>query len=333
MPTPNPFHPDAFKNRTYAITGAAHGIGESTADALLQLGANVTVIDHNADQLARVREKWSAHSASLLLKRGDVSDDKVLKSTVTATFKRFKRIDGWVSNAASNPFGKVESQSAENFEQGWRVNTLAPWRTAQLLLPIMRKQGGGSLVHIGSMLARETYPFNASYVTSKAALEGLTRALAVELAEDRIRVNAIIPGMIDTFAYTPSSRNAQQNAKRKSHRSIPGVPDESVARLQALRQQFRQHQWRCTQPWPNIGQPHEVASAILFLLSDAASFITGASLVVDGGLTIFHPRMIAMPIGSVAQDQQEIMQLGETYPELQLSHMLKYTNKLKRKPK
>jgi NAD(P)-dependent dehydrogenase (short-subunit alcohol dehydrogenase family) len=325
--TSEAFSKQAFRGRVYGITGAAHGIGEATADRLLGLGARVVVIDRDAAELSRVREAWRPHGDNVLLVRGDVAEDRVLKRAVNAAARRWERIDGWVSNAAFNPFGSVEKESPDQFDLAWRVNVRAAWLAAKVVLPHLPRSGG-SLVTVGSILAHQNYPQSCAYAATKAALEGLTRAMAVELAPRRVRVNTVVPGMIETF-YHYSRRRI-----RASRKWTGGIPREDVERWYALRKNFRGHQSRSFQPWPLPGRPNDVAGAILFLLSDAAAFISGESLMVDGAMSVYQPRVMAMDLPTIAADQTELRELGERHAALRLPGILTYrTPGPKRSPK
>jgi NAD(P)-dependent dehydrogenase (short-subunit alcohol dehydrogenase family) len=160
------------------------------------------------------------------------------------------------------------------------------------------------------MLAHQTYDGTSAYVSSKAGLEGLTRALAIEHAPDRVRVNAVVPGLIHTGPGPSTPRG----------RWLREIPVEERERWRALRRTMREHHWRLTQPWPEPGQADHVAAAILFLLSDAASFITGACLSVDGGTILNHPRVMSLPFAELAQVQAEMHAIGKKYQRLRVKY-------------
>lgn len=313
------FSPEAFRGRVYGVTGAAHGIGEAAASRLLRLGARVVVIDVDPDEVDRVRESWRPHGKAVRLVRGDVADDRVLRRAVRLAHGAWGRVDGWVSNAGFNPGGRVEEVEPERFDQAWAVNVRAAWTAARLVLPLL-PESGGSLVHVGSILAWMSYPLSTAYAATKAGLEGLTRAMAVEFAPRRVRVNAVVPGMIDTFGGFSTKR-----VRRFRGGWSPDVPPEAIERWRDLRNRFRRHQWQLLQPWPIGGQPDDVAGAILFLLSDASGFMTGTSLLVDGAMAVHHPHVMSLDVAAAAADRAAMIELGERHPALRMRNILPYS--------
>jgi NAD(P)-dependent dehydrogenase (short-subunit alcohol dehydrogenase family) len=256
------------------VTGGGHGIGRAVAMELESLGAGVVVIDRSKTHLNEVKEEAGRRASSLACVHGDLRRERDLRRAVATASRRFGRLDGWVNNAAAANHDHIEGQKAARFGEAWQVNTLAAWRGVKLALPLLRREGG-SVVNVSSVLAhRPDWP-SAAYISSKAALEGLTRALAVELAPWRIRVNTVVPGHVETHALpAPSAREV-----------APAVIREYLRLLR----ESRELNGRMRNPWPRCGRPADVASAVVYLLSDAAEFITGALLPVDGGsLVTFH---------------------------------------------
>ncbi len=261
------FSPEAFKGKVYGVTGGAHGIGEATVRALTSLGASVLILDINADFLAYVERDLREKGCSVEAVVADVSDSAALAGAIEKTVARFGRLDGWVNNAMLSPRGKAEFQDEALFVKAWEVNTLAPWRAAKLCLPHFRKVGGGSIVNISSIMAHLTRTGCAAYTSSKSALEGLTRTLAVELAPDRVRVNTMAPGTIASYSSIPND---------------PAVQNEYHHRARELEDAIGQY----AQPLPFPARSMEAAGPILFFLSDAARFVTGTLLLSDGGASV-----------------------------------------------
>jgi NAD(P)-dependent dehydrogenase (short-subunit alcohol dehydrogenase family) len=259
------YHADAFRGRAIGVTGAAHGIGESIVKLLTQLGATVAAIDHDQKNLNRVADDLKQSAAAPIFVCCDVRDEAQMTRAISALGQRLGKIDGWVNNAMYARRGMIATQPEPQMNAAWDVNVLAPWKCMRALVEPMR-QSGGSIVNISSIHAHETEPGAAAYASTKAALEGLTRAAAVELAPHRIRVNAIVPGYILSYAGTDS------------HHPDPKVAAEE----QALRRRIEELEG-AQQPWPTNGLPSDVADLAAFLLSDASRFITGASIAIDGG--------------------------------------------------
>ncbi len=260
------FHPEAFVDRVYFVTGGSRGIGAATVQALCQLGARVVAVGRDAAALDVMSEKLGG---SVHCVRADVADALPMQEAIGQCLALYGRIDGWVNNAMYNPGGALEEEGEDHFLQAWQINALSAWRFAKWCLPHFKKNNGGTIVNVSSLMSSQTCRANAAYTSSKAALEGLTRALAVELAPDRIRVNTVMPGYIRTHSgYDVGSDAATQSEAQRVQEVISNILTEF------------------SHPWPGHGSPEDVAGAILFLLSDAAQFITGANLAVDGGLLV-----------------------------------------------
>ena len=261
---PNIFHPQAFAGRVYGVTGGTRGIGAAVVEMLCGLGASVLAIGRDPAALRTLDEKLGG---KVLGFPGDVSDALAMQKALQLCLSRFGRLDGWVNNAMYNPGGKVGDEREEDFVSAWQINTLSAWRMAKECL-IGFNERGGAIVNVSSIMASQTLEGNAAYTSSKAALEGLTRALAIEFAPRRIRVNTIVPGYIRTHSGYDIGSAGRQTKWQKVEEKISDIVTEY------------------SHPWPDTGKPEDVAAAIVFLLSDGAAFITGASLIVDGGLFV-----------------------------------------------
>lgn len=306
---PSVFNDAAFRGRVVGVTGSAHGIGESTVKELVKLGASVLVIDWDRENLRRVEADLKSLHASALCFRGDVSKRSVLADVIRAAQKKWGRIDGWVNNAMSNPGFDPETLPAREFQHSIEVNLTAAWNATALVVPIMRKQGGGSIVNISSIMAHLPQAGNAAYSMAKAGIEGLTRNLAVDYAPFRIRFNAVIPGSIWT------------RYGRREYKKPPRLPAGVFRKSIELRRRLHEHSWRMGQAWPIRGEARDVADTILFLLSDAARFITGACIPVDGGAGAYRPWMWKIDLRAMMRDMDAARAIMKKHPSLRRRYM------------
>lgn len=243
-----------FQGKSYFITGAGGGIGRATAVALGAQGARVTLADvHEAgiEETAKLVRDAGGEAATVRL---DVTDKAATDAALDAHAARWGGLDGAFNNAGVTLEG-VHSEwgDAAIIERTLAINTMGVAHCMQAEIRHMLASGGGAIVNTAS-IAGESGAGGAGYCASKHAVIGLTRSAALRYATQAIRVNAVCPGVISTAMTAP----------------IEADPKGAAILAQM-------------QPIGRIGQPEEVASAVLFLLSDAASFITGHPLAVDGG--------------------------------------------------
>jgi meso-butanediol dehydrogenase/(S,S)-butanediol dehydrogenase/diacetyl reductase len=241
-----------FAGRVALVTGAASGIGAATARALAGEGARVVVADVDRERGEAVARETGGVFAAV-----DVADEAALAALVADTARRLARLDVLVSNAFATVVGPIEGLDGAAWRYTLDVTLTAVFTALRAAIPVMRAQGGGAVVHVASISGLRGDRGLAAYNAAKAAVVNLTRTAALELAPHGIRVNAVCPGLIDT----PPLQRALELAGD---------------RAQAI---------RAAVPVRRLGRPEEVASAILFLASEDASYVTGTTLVVDGGLT------------------------------------------------
>ncbi|WP_406516803.1 glucose 1-dehydrogenase [Streptomyces sp. NBC_00134] len=237
----------SLDGKVVVITGAGRGQGAAEAALAAAAGARVVVTDVREEEGVEVARSLGDHG---LFVRHDVSDPDSWGEVVDATLGAFGRIDALVNNAALWRTAPVERETLENFEQLIRVNLLGPFLGIQAVVPAMREAGGGSVVNVSSTAGLIGIPGHAAYGSTKFGLRGLTRSSALDLAGYGIRVNSVHPGAIDTPM-------------------IAGVSGKDLSHL----------------PLGRMGRPEEVGELVLFLASDASSYITGTEFTVDGGST------------------------------------------------
>jgi NAD(P)-dependent dehydrogenase (short-subunit alcohol dehydrogenase family) len=243
------------------ITGGSSGIGRETAKLFAQEGAKVALADIDVARGKAVLDEIHNAGGTAIFDRVDVSIERDVRDWIATVAMRWGGVDILVANAAATILGTIEQTSEEDWDRIFGVNVKGYAFCAKYVAPYMRQRGGGAIVNlasIGSVIALSGF---TPYCASKGAILQLTRCLAQDLAPDQIRVNCVCPGLIDTPAV---QRVAAFVGLSVSEMTDPFISKTLISRM---------------------GKPREVAEAILFLSSDRASFITGSSLMVDGGYT------------------------------------------------
>lgn len=248
-----------LSGRTALVTGAGSGLGREIAVLFARVGAKVVITDlvlETAEATAALCDAENVHAVQM-----DVSDEGSVLAAFDAARKKFGPIDVLVNNAAYRPKAETMAMPIEQWDKMHAVNTRGAFICLRQAVLHMRERGGGSVVNVSSMSAVHPTIFpNMHYDSSKAGLGGITRLAAVEFAPDKIRVNAILPGGMDTKGGSDIRAAA---VKIAGPAVIPG-----------------------RNPTGRMAQPIEMARAVLFLASDAASYITGVELLVDGGFCV-----------------------------------------------
>jgi 3-oxoacyl-[acyl-carrier protein] reductase len=243
----------SLKDRVALVTGASQGIGRATALALAQAGARVAAAARNAEKLAGVVAEIAAAGGEGLAVAMDVADADQVKSGFRKTIEKFGKLDILVNNAAITRDGLAVRMKPEDWDAVLRTNLTGAHLCAQQALSTMMRARYGRIINVTSVVAETGNPGQVNYVAAKAGLIGLTRALALEIASRNITVNAVAPG----FVVSPMTDPLPQD-----------VRNALLARI----------------PLGRMGCDAEVASAIVFLASEEAGYITGAVLDVNGGL-------------------------------------------------
>ena len=244
-----------LKDKVAIVTGAAAGIGRATVSAFLREGARVAAVDRDGAALAALPPDQALATYAV-----DVRDEAAVAAMVHAAAERFGRIDVLVNNAGYGAFGTVVTTDEAAWDDVMAVNVKSVLFCSKHAIPVMAKGGGGAIVNTASNIAVVGIRDRAAYVAAKGAVAALTRAMALDHAAERIRVNSVAPGPIASRYYDEMLRKS---------------PDP-VAFMAAL---------RARSPMGRLGTPEEIASLMVYLASDESAFATGAMFTVDGGMT------------------------------------------------
>jgi NAD(P)-dependent dehydrogenase (short-subunit alcohol dehydrogenase family) len=242
------------------ITGAGSGIGREAAILFAQEGARVMVADRDLSAATRVADEITKAGGQAIAQGVDVAREAEVKAMIERAVKEFGRLDVLVNNAGYGIAGSVVETSEEQWNALMAVNVNGVFLGCKHAIPVMESQGGGVIVNTASTVSAVGIPNRAAYCASKGAVGSLTRAMALDHVGANIRINAVAPGTIESPYFTEIFAKSPNAAE--------------------LRRQLEQRQ-----PMDRLGQPIEIARAILFLASDESSFCTGTLLFVDGGWT------------------------------------------------
>jgi len=249
-----------FENKVALVTGAAMGIGLSTAKAFAEAGASVVLADYDEKAVTAAAEELASKGYKTLAIVCDVSDDKQVQAMIEKTISVLGRLDAAYNNAGvQNELAGAADQTREDFDRVIGINLRGVWSCMKYELQQMEKQGSGAIVNCSSIGGILGGAQRGTYHAAKHGVIGLTTSAALEYAAKGIRINAVAPGMIHTPMADKMMAEGQKDALDAMLKTVP------VARL---------------------GRPEEIANAVVWLCSDAASLVIGHTLVVDGGYSI-----------------------------------------------
>jgi 3-oxoacyl-[acyl-carrier protein] reductase len=249
-----------FHDKVAIVTGSTKGIGRATALLMASEGAKVVIVGTSAEAGAQAVQEIKAAGGEAFYQKTDVMSDSDLNALVKATLDAYGKIDILVNNAGvGGSLANMDQITDDEWNKVLATNLTAPFQIMKRVIPIMEKAGGGVIVNVASMASTGAGRGGIAYTSAKHGLLGLTRQVSLDHGHAGIRVNAVLPGPIDTQMISRVLEMPQHPLNMKIKMSPAGRP----------------------------GQPEEVAKAIAFMASDDAAYIQGAALAVDGGYTIF----------------------------------------------
>src|SRR4051812_12443215 len=250
----------SFEGKVALVTGAASGLGLATAKAFAESGASVVLADWNEEAVRSAAEGLAAQGHKVLAVRCDVSDDAQVEAMVDQTVATFGRLDAAYNNAGvQNVLAETADSPRDDYDRVMAINLRGVWSCMKFELRQMRIQGSGAIVNCSSLGGLVGGAQRATYHAAKHGVLGLTKSAALEYAARGIRINAVCPGLFET----PMAESMRAGGQTEAL--------EGMLKLV---------------PMGRYGRPEEIADAVLWLCSDASSFVTGQSVSVDGGFTM-----------------------------------------------
>jgi NAD(P)-dependent dehydrogenase (short-subunit alcohol dehydrogenase family) len=246
-----------LEGKVALITGGGTGIGAACARAFAQEGAAVVITGRRKDVLENVVREIEKANGRALAVAGSVTDEPHARSAVAQAVRTFGKLDVLVNNAGVGEFGKVLHETDEaTWNEMLEINLTGTYRMIKAAVPEMIKAGGGSIVNVSSIASLVGIPMIAAYSASKGGMDALTRCVAMDYAQQKIRCNSVCPGLVDT----PMAAGLIENK-------------DALAQIMTA------------YPLGRYGTPEEVAKLILYLASDESAWMTGTVIPIDGGMT------------------------------------------------
>jgi NAD(P)-dependent dehydrogenase (short-subunit alcohol dehydrogenase family) len=250
----------SFENKVALVTGAASGLGLATAKAFAESGASVVLADWNEEAVRSAAEELAADGHKTLAIRCDVADDAQVEAMVQQTVATFGRLDTAYNNAGvQNVLAETADSPRDDYDRVMAINLRGVWSCMKFELQQMRQQGSGAIVNCSSLGGLVGGAQRGTYHAAKHGVLGFTKSAALEYATQGIRINAVCPGLIQTAMADQMVAAGQGEALKAMEKSIP---------------------------MGRMGRSEEIANAVLWLCSDAASYVTGQSISVDGGFVM-----------------------------------------------
>lgn len=247
-----------LKGKVAVMSGAAAGIGEASGRLFARHGAKVACIDLDSGRMERVCAAIRSEGHQAEAFTGDVAQNAQVQRIVEEVLARYGRIDVLFNNAGIVVGGKIHEMDEESWDKAFAVNVRSMFLLSRAVIPAFLLRGGGVILNTSSATALRSVANRAAYNASKSAVLSLTRSMAIDYAADKIRVNCLCPGTVDT----------PYLHERLGESSV--VWEQFIAR----------------QPLQRLGTPEEIAQAALYLVSDDASFVTGSAFQIDGGMSL-----------------------------------------------
>ncbi|WP_214626083.1 SDR family NAD(P)-dependent oxidoreductase [Paenibacillus agaridevorans] len=249
-----------WENKVVIVTGGGGGIGRAIALRFGREGAHVVLVGRTLGKVQDVAAEIGDDGGSAEAMAADVSSESDVARVIADTLRLFGRIDVMINNAAVCPQVRLTDMSLDEWNGVITNNLTSVFLFCRGVIPAMLAQGGGAIVNVSSVHALATLDGYSAYAASKAGIAGMTRAIALDYAKQNIRANTVLPGAVQTPMLESSVKNLD-------------TPREDIMR-----------QWNESQPIGRVGQPEEIASVVMFAASPDNSFMTGATLVADGGM-------------------------------------------------